>query len=236
MPDILYLPEPAPVDHPQDDVLDALGLYHPESFGALPKVSPVDYLAALHNEREQHLNPTQDWTQFCLKLCRTVYDIPALFESAYAQWLGSDAADKHVGGDPNKAPVGAALIFKGSGAFGHIMIAARPFADGTPSAWSNDLVRAGKVDQVHRTAPTTAWGQAYLGYITAINGYDLDLTHGKPAKPKQTKHYVAIQHAIDNLKHAVDTAHADHDHADVIALHKQIDRLKHADQVLRHAA
>jgi hypothetical protein len=38
MPDILYLPEPAPVDHPQDDVLDALGLYHPESFVALTKV------------------------------------------------------------------------------------------------------------------------------------------------------------------------------------------------------
>jgi hypothetical protein len=236
MPDIAYLSAPPAVDHPQDDVFEALGLFRPEGFVAVPHVTSVDFLGALHNEQQEHLNPTQDWTGFCQKLARSVYGIPALFESAWAQWLGADDADKHVGGDPNKAPAGSALLFKGSGPFGHIMIAARPFADGTPSAWSNDLVREGKVDQVHRTAPIEHWGQAYLGYITAINGWDLDLTHGAPPKPKQDKHYKAIERAVKNMQRALVVAHEHHDKHDVAAIHNQIDRLKHADQVLRHAA
>jgi hypothetical protein len=217
--------------NPQDDVLSAFAT--PAAFAATQKVSPVDYVKALGNERGQHANPTQDWYEMCLALSRTVYDIPPLFSSAYASWLGCDPDSKHVGGDPNHAPVGAALIYKGSGAFGHIMIAANP--NGSVSgAWSNDLVRKGKVDYVHRTAPTFVWGEKYLGYMTEINGYELDLTHGAPPKPKQDKHYKAVEKAIERLQAARDLAKHQHDQHDRDALNKQIKALHHLYSVLRH--
>lgn len=229
---ITYTTDFAPRDlNPQSDILTPFAT--PEAFAATSKVSPVDYVKALANERAQHDHPTQSWFEMCLALCHTVYDIPALFPSAYASWLGADPDSKHPGTDPSKAPVGAALIFKGSSPFGHIMIAANP--NGSVSgAWSNDLVRKGGVDYVHRTAPTFVWGQKYLGYMTEINGYELDLTHGAPPKPKQDKHYKAVEQAIVRLEAARDHAKAQHDQHDREALNKQIQSLKHLYSVLRH--
>jgi hypothetical protein len=42
--------------------------------------------------------------------------------------------------------------------------------------------------------------------------------------------------AVKNMQRALVVAHEHHDKHDVAAIHNQIDRLKHADQVLRHAA
>lgn len=228
---ITYTDEFAPRDlNPQDDVVSAFAT--PLSFAASQKTSPVDFTVALANERAQHDHPTRDWYEMCLALAHDVYGIPPLFDSAYHSWLGADDASKHPGGDPSKAPVGSALLFKGTSPYGHIMIAARPNGN-VSGAWSNDLVRKGKVDYVHRTAPTFVWGQRYLGYMTEINGYELDLTHGTPPKPKQNKHYLAIEKAIANLERSRHTARHEHDEHDVKALQNQIDRLKRLDHSLR---
>lgn len=185
--------------------------------------------------RVQHANPTQNWEGYCQMFTRSGWAIPPLFGSAWAQWLGADDEDKHPGTDPSKAPLGAALCFKGDSPFGHIMPGARPFKTGVDAAWSNDLVTVGKIDKVARTAPVTAWGQRYLGYLTAVNHYDLNLSTGKPAKPKDTKRYAGIDRAIQRLQGARTVARREHDEKDVALLGDEIRRLKRMHDRLRHS-
>lgn len=196
--------------------------------------APRDYAHALMHAQTQHAHPSQDWTGYCQKFVRSCYGIPMLFSSAWAQWLGARPEHKHPGGNPAHAPVGTALCYKGSGPYGHIMLAARPFPSGTAAGWSTDLVRRGKVDKVSRTAPETQWGQGYLGYLTAINGFTLPL-HPKPAprrKPEQVP-YKALKHAIEDTEHALHAARVHDDEADMVVLQAELARLKRLYERLR---
>lgn len=177
--------------------------------------------------------PTKNWGGYCLMDCRISYGIPAMFASAWAHWLGADDEDKHPGTNPAAAPLGAALHYEG-GKYGHIMIAARPAGNGIASAWSNDLRRYGMIDHIARTAPTTAWGQRYVGYTTAINGYDLRLEEKKPPRPKQDKAYDRIDRAVQSLEGARDTARELKDWKDAKALTVEIKRLKKMYAELKH--
>lgn len=188
--------------------------------------SPNTWREALEVAQCEAANPSADWTGYCQKFVRTTYGIPALFSSAWTQWLGADAEDRHIGGDPADAPIGSALCYKGSGIYGHIVLAARPFENGTPAAWSNDLVRYGDIDKVSRTAATSAWGQTYLGYLTAVNDYDLQLKVTRPPKPKQNKRYEAIDKAALRLEHALETAKKQKDQSDAQAIREEIKRLR----------
>jgi hypothetical protein len=123
--------------------------------------------------RREHKSPSQSWKGMCQALCHAAYGVGAKYGSAYKQWQAAPANRKHVGGNPDNAPVGSLLCYKGAGPFGHIMVAAHPFPNGVGAAWSNDLVRPGKVDKVSRHAPIKVWGQQYLGYITTINDHDV---------------------------------------------------------------
>lgn len=175
-----------------------------------------------------------DWEGFCQAFVRSCYGIGSLFGSAWAQWNGADAADRHPGGSPDDAPVGAALCFKGSGPNGHIDLGAHPFPRGPSAAWSNDLVRHGGIDKVLRTDPTTHWGQRYLGWLSAVN--DVDLPLHKPtdhARPKQTKKYAAIETAMRNLEASLTVAQRQHDATDVRALEAEITRLDRLHKKLR---
>lgn len=184
----------------------------------------------------QAVNPTQDWTGYCQMFVRSCWGIPALFGSAWAQWLGADDEDKHIGGDIHDAPVGSALCFKGSSPFGHIDHAAPEFKNGNCGAWSNDLVTYGHIDKVLREAPTTEWGQKYLGYLTAVNDYDLQLKKAAPPKPKQDKRYKSIEKAINRLEdHALKQARQDKDFSDVKQIQREIKDLKALYAKIRHA-
>jgi hypothetical protein len=221
-----YLPEPHDTGFQDTDDVDEPTAPRLGLLSTPAKLSPVDFNAALAFERGQHADATQSWLNLCQSLCRHAYQLPALYGSAYAQWLGLDPEDRHVGGTPDDAPLGAPLFFKGTSAAGHVMNKRRPFKSGATSAWSNDLVRAGGVDAVLATAPETHWGQKYLGYGRALNGYDLQLGTNKPPAPKQTKRYKAIGLAIDRLGDSLATAQKNHDAADVKALNAEIKRLE----------
>lgn len=189
-------------------------------------VSPNALPEALAYARNEVRNGSARWHALCQMFVHDMWGIPALFGSAWAQWLGADSSDKHVGGSPDDAPVGAALCFKGSGVFGHIDTAAHPFRSGNSAAFSNDLIRDGHIDKVHRSAPTTVWGQRYLGYLTAVNNYDLQLHLATPVpKPKQVR-YRAVGEAVTKMGLALDTAKAQGDKADVALLEKEITDLK----------
>lgn len=175
-----------------------------------------------------------DWEGFCQAFVRSCYGINSLFGSAWAQWNGADPEDRHPGGNPADAPLGAALCFKGSGPFGHIDLAARPFPRGAAGAWSNDLVRHGQIDKVLRTDPTTHWGQRYLGWLSAVNDVDLPLSDPrKRARPRQAKRYAAIETAMRNLEASLATARRQHDAADVRVLEVEIARLDRLHKTLR---
>lgn len=186
------------------------------------------YNEALAYAQAEHENETEDWEGYCQRFVRSCYGIPSLFSSAWAQWLGADDEDKHVSAFPAEAPLGAALCFKGSGPFGHIMLAAR-----NDGAWSNDLVRTGDIDWVQRIRPTVQWGQGYLGYLTAVNDYDLQLREAKPPKPK-LKRYASVQKAIDRMDRAIETAQAQKEWRDAKALRAERRHLVELYDLLRH--
>lgn len=185
-----------------------------------------DFNEALAFARQESGNPSQDWTGYCQRFVRSCYAIPSLYSSAWTQWLGADSEDKHVGGSPSEAPIGSALCFKGSGRYGHVDLAARPFLTGSDAAFSNDLVVYGEIDKVLRIAPVTRWNQAYLGYLTAVNGYDLQLKVAKPPKPKQNKRYKAIEKAINQMEVALAVAKRQGDKKDVATFTAEIKQLK----------
>lgn len=189
---------------------------------------------ALEFARAQHADETEDWTNYCQRFVRSCYAIPPLFSSAWAQWLGADAEDRHPGSDPGDAPVGAALCFRG-GTYGHIMLAARETAGGQPGAWSNDLVRRGDIDHVARTAPVTQWGHQYVGWLSAVNDYDLRLVTDEPPKPKQDKPYERVAKAIEKLEGARDNARRLDDRHDARLLTAEIRELRDLYDLLRHS-
>lgn len=116
------------------------------------------------------------WMNDCQAFCHVAYGmIDGGNASAYLQWLDLNPDQRHATGHTHHAPVGSLLFSKGRTPFGHIMIAARPFKDGTPAAWSTDLGGIGLVTKVPRTAVRTEWGHDILGWGTAINGHRLDL-------------------------------------------------------------
>lgn len=229
-----YTPAPPATNHPQDEDDEEDGL-RVATMVAPPKLSPNDYLEALAVAQREGAHPSQDWEGYCQKFFRLDYLIPPLFSSAWTQWLGADVEDRHAGGSPSEAPLGSALCYKGTGPFGHIMLAARDFPSGVPAAWSNDLVVWGEIDKVARTAPTSAWSQGYLGYLTAVNDYDLQLREAKPPKPKQAKRYKAIAKAIEKMEKALETAKIRHDWTDVRVLRDELKRLRRLYAALRHS-
>lgn len=187
--------------------------------------------------QRQVTNPSQDWSNLCLMLCRISAGVGPRFSSAWTHWLGTPGEDKHVGGTPADAPVGTFLHFKGSGPYGHIEMKKYPNAPGEVSAFSNDLLRYGKVDAVPASLATSKWGQAYLGYTLTINGYDVLLAPSpeptKPPEPVESKHYGGIGKAIERLKHAREQARKNGDHDDAKHITVEIRRLKAADRKLR---
>jgi hypothetical protein len=205
--------------------------------------TPVDLEAALLYYRQQAVNLSppasygiSNWAGRCQQLAHTAYGLfSGGFATAYLQWLGADSEDRHVTTDLSQGPVGSFLCTKGSNPAGHIFGAAHPFASGLPGGWSNDIVETGHVDKVDRNAPRDHWGHRNLGWITSINGFALDLTHGAPPKPKQNKRYQRVENAIMNLHHSKETAKSQHDKHDVDAIDKEIERLKVLYSKLRHS-
>lgn len=194
--------------------------------------TPRDYEEALLYLRQQahHLSPPPQygltWHNDCQALAHVEYGIMEGGNgSAYAQWLNTSPANRHPGGDPADAPLGALLCSKGSGPFGHIWTAARQFRrTDTDGGWGPDMNpnEFGGVSKFRRDAPMTVWGHTYLGYITEINGWELDLSHTKKKpKPLQNKRYLRLQNIIEMYDRSIETAKKDRDKADVAALRKQ---------------
>lgn len=169
----------------------------------------------------QHDHPTQSWHGLCQMFVHDAYGIGGGFGSAYAQWVGLDDADRHTGGNSADAPVGAALFYKGTNPYGHVMLAAHK-----GGAWSNDLTRDGFIDFAARTDPETKWSQKYLGWGSSLNGVGLPLDAKKPPAPIEPTHrYAALRKAVDRLNSASDRAAHFGDKALAKTLHREAEIL-----------
>lgn len=222
--------QPEPPDGGSQDPEDALLA---RGFAARASTfAPATVAERMAFLQRQAANPTQSWLALCQSLQRQSAGAPAIYSSAWTQWLGLDDEDKVVGGDPNDAPVGAMLFSKGSSPWGHVWQAAHPFKNDVPGSWSNDLIESGRVDKVQRDAPMEKWRHRYLGYGLSIS--NLDLKFPTP-KPKEDKPYRAIARAITQMEKALETARADKDRSDVEFIRKEIRRLKIKYKEMRHS-
>jgi hypothetical protein len=181
---------------------------------------------ALAFARRESADRSRDWTRYCQAFVRSCWGLPAFYGSARAQWLGAAGADKHEGGSPDDAPVGAALCWASSPS-GHITLAGRRAEDGTWGSWSTDIKRRGWPDWCPRDAPRSQWGQPYLGFLTSVNGYDLKLEE-KDAVPElqEPVRYLQVQKAGDRLAQALATAQRRGDSDDAEVLTRELARLR----------
>jgi len=186
--------------------------------------------AAAKWARGQSMNPSQDWTGQCGAFTRSCLDIPPRDPSAIAMWWGADPDSRHPMVNADNGHIGHPFVWAGgSEGFGHIDLMVWPFPSGNPGAWSNDLVRVGKIDKVDRNAPRDQWGQHPKGELDELNGYDV-----KSLKPKDSKPYVGVERAIQNLGMSLETAKDEQDEHDRRVIRASIKHLEHLHQVLRH--
>lgn len=212
----------------QDEVFDIIAdnLTLAGVFGfrsaATGMVAPRDWEGAMAFARNQSVSPSREWTNLCQMFVRMAYGVPALYGTAYTQYLALNDDDK-ITGPIDEMPVGTILHSKGPSVFGHTWIAARDFANGTPGAWGTDMVEVGDVDKFRRDAPISVWGQDFKTGAREVNEYDVTL---KVPKPKQNKRYEAIAVAIEKMERAEETANRQKDWADRRLIRKEIRRLK----------
>jgi hypothetical protein len=225
-PDGLQDPD-APLDEADDDRALAF-------LTAL--VAPRNAPEAIAWYAGQHEHPDKDYLALCLQFSRLGRGIPPQQPYAYAAWLAIDPDGKQVGGRPEDAPLGSFLFFKGpSSIFGHIMPKTRPFESHRAAAWSNDLVRAGKIDKVSVRGPIDRWGQSYLGHSWELHGYDMQVGKLTKPKPKDDKPYVMLERAAHNIGVSLDTARGEHDKDDVEKIRALLRRTERLAHKLKHS-
>lgn len=188
---------------------------------------------ALEFARAESTNRSRDWTRYCQAFVRSCWGLPAFYSSARAQWLGAAKDDRHEGGDPDDAPVGAALCWASS-PHGHISLAGRtPKGGSVKGSWSTDIKRRGWPDWCPRDAPRSQWGQPYLGFLTSVNGWDLRLeTPDARPEPQEPARYLQVQKAGDRLAQALATAQRRGDDRDAVVLTRELARLRRIYELL----
>lgn len=115
--------------------------------------SPQQALAWLRAEVE---NPSDDWTNYCEKLCRTAYGLPAHYSSAELH-ANAVPGGHRFGTDP---PYPGDLILYRNGGFGHIVVAT---GDGW-NVYTNDYGGRGTVC-VADARDLVSWCGAFDGYV-----------------------------------------------------------------------
>lgn len=205
--------------------------------------TPNNRAEALAYARAQrdHLDPPakygSTWNNDCQAFVHVAYGLlTGGFATAFAQWVGMDAEDRHPTSDLSKAPVGALLFSRGSNPAGHVWLAAFDFPNGTPGSFSTDMNAKvfGGISKVPRNAPRDRWSQDLLGWGTSVNGYRLDLSGSKPARAIEPRQYKRVARAINNLENALENAvRGDREH-DARLIRTEVRHQKELYSELRH--
>jgi hypothetical protein len=120
------------------------------------------YAQAIAYAEGQHRNPSSyiRATRHCQQFARSCFNAAAFGSTALVAW--NNIPDRHKGtGTPPPGSIAYWDDPRRSGEAGH---AAPVFENG--NIWSTDILHSGRVDKVHYTKISAAWGMRYLGYIT----------------------------------------------------------------------
>lgn len=115
--------------------------------------------AAVDWARNQHYNPSRDWTRDCLMFVRSSFNVGSRYGSAATAYANTNR--RHTSWPP---PKGVPVWFNGPTYFDHVALS---IGDGT--CWTNDYVRRGKIDRVGILTISRGWGAPYRGWSEDIN-------------------------------------------------------------------
>jgi hypothetical protein len=138
----------------------------------------------------------------CLVFVRTMFGVPALFNSAADAWRG--AKFKHPVSSGMQVPRGAPVFWTGgSHGFGHIAI-----GTGNGACWSSDAGGQGHTAKVNIDELTVHWNLDFQGWAEDINGVHVfdaaqhqkgasePVVHLKQLKPDPRDDVRAVQRAL----------------------------------------
>jgi hypothetical protein len=111
------------------------------------------YAQAVAYAEGQRLHPTQNWHNQCQKFARSCVGADAWATSALNAWTSTPATYRRYG-----TPAPGSLVYFGDRQPGHVI-----FMVDHGYAYSNDILRDGKIDRIPWTAIHDRWGMRYLG-------------------------------------------------------------------------
>lgn len=120
-------------------------------------------IAAFRAGRAEIHTPSQSWDNQCQYFCRTRFNAPPGFKTAWLAWQGARLRH-HTG--PEDAPYGTVGYFKGPGPAGHaVMMGTRGHC------LTNDAVTDGRISFTTVEFILDAWpGAEWVGWTEDING------------------------------------------------------------------
>ena len=107
--------------------------------------------------RHWSLEGKQGFAGYCLRACRTAWDLPGDELSAIAEW--ESIPKKYKNYNSTLAPIGAPHFWK-IGEFGHVALQASSWG----FVWSTDAPKRDLVGLVPVEWPEKRWGAEYLGW------------------------------------------------------------------------
>lgn len=116
---------------------------------------------ALNWIESQSDNPSKSWFQRCLEMVRTSLGVPGGVRTAALSYAATKK--RHDGTPPPGVPV-----WWSGGQYGHVALSA-----GGGMAWSNDILRKGKIDKHPIDLIARKWGFTYKGWSEDVNGVDV---------------------------------------------------------------
>lgn len=201
--------------------------------GFVAPTAPRTFPQALDWLAHESANPTRNWHLLCQMCMRMSDGAPGGAASAKSCFLTMPKEFRVVGGDPDKAPIGADLFSASTNPdsptaiFGHVLKKARPFKNGGPAGWSTDALRSGHVDKVDYNELYARWGHEYLGWGYLINGVVIDVKDPPPVRKPYNDLGDAVlnmEAALDEMRHARAKARELNERADVESIQFVIDR------------
>lgn len=122
----------------------------------------------------QHDKGVDTWGHLCLGLQRSARGLDAKYDSALDCWNGQ-AHHQHKITTHNlvNVPYGAAIFYRDSGPYGHVVFFAGTHSKYGPVCWSSDALGYGKVWLVSVHWFEAHWDMRMLGYSRQLEDKDL---------------------------------------------------------------
>lgn len=131
-----------------------------------------DAAGAIAWMKDQDAKNSTGWKGYCLKACRTAWDLPGGTADADQWWADCPDEYKHPWDDA--PPLGMPIYWE-IGAHGHICL-----SDGTGKMYGTDIPVVDQIGHADTGAPQSQWGAKPVGWANWLNGAVLPLDTTTP--------------------------------------------------------